>query len=63
MRSYVVYICSGGCGYSERARVWDSAPLGRDSILRCPECGMQAWEDRYLTKDEATSRQERGYYG
>ena len=60
IKTYVVYTCSSGCGYVERARVWDSPPFGRDGELRCPDCGAQAWEHRGLSKREAVLVQDEG---
>jgi hypothetical protein len=61
IRTHVVYMCSSGCGYVERARMWDSPPFGHDGQLRCPDCGGQVWDYLRLTKNEAIETMDHGY--
>lgn len=61
MRSHIVYMCANGCGYVERARMWDSPPHGRDGQLRCPDCGANVWDYPGLTRTEAVETQDQGY--
>lgn len=58
--NYAVFVCGNGCGYVERARMWDSPPIGRDGELRCPDCGGQVWDYLRLDKDEANILVESG---
>ena len=64
MNNYIVYVCGMGCGYTELARPWHSAPIGNlahgELGYKCPECGGQMWDYRDLSKREAVSFQETG---
>lgn len=59
-RSFAVYTCSVGCGYTEKSRMWDSPPIGRDGDLRCPDCGGQVWDYLYMTRSEAQALYDLG---
>lgn len=60
MRTYAVYVCSAGCGYVERGRVWDSAPVGNYGYT-CPDCGSPAWDYYGLGKSEAIEIENQGF--
>jgi hypothetical protein len=60
MRTHAVYMCSAGCGYVERGRVWDSAPVGNTGYT-CPDCGASAWDYYGLSKSEAIDLVNQGY--